>query len=636
MSKGSVYQPEIDGLRAIAVLSVLLFHADFPLFNGGYIGVDVFFVISGFLITRIIRNDMNQKRFSFSAFYLRRARRLFPALITTIIVTYIFAIILLLPTHLVDFSKSLVASLLWCSNFFFWTEAGYFDSSAYVKPLLHTWSLSVEEQFYLFWPGMLVICMSTVCMRNRELWFVIALSALSFTIGIYQIETDPYAAFYMPFSRIAEFGIGAMLVWLVDSRPQQNILHEVMLPLGLSMIAAAVFLFDKNTAFPGFPSLLPCIGAAICIYSGHAKYTGVILRNRLAVSIGLISYSLYLVHWPVIVFIKYQVLEYSPTLRVISVILCFALALIMYRLIEVPFRRPTIDTALSPRNYLLACASLVLALSLSSAALVMSNGWDARWDLPAPILNAALDIETRRIDSFKYVDDLQINDPSHFDMISSIKIVIIGDSHSKDLFNAVYLNRESLQDFNFRRIKLDEHCFGLYGGIDSSLSKSQEKECLTSISALAGSKVLEEADWILVAPRWTRGSINNLPIFVRRLKEQYAAKIAIVGRTAEFEDVPKLFKLKGNLDKAEIYLAENRVKNIDQLNNRLESITVSLNLIYLDKANVICGPEYKQCDALDNNGNLIYFDYGHWTLEGAKYLGQKMIAADFFQPVKEH
>ena len=335
---GGRYRPDIDGLRTIAVLAVLFFHLDIALFSGGYVGVDVFFVISGFLITRNIVNDIEAERFRFSNFYVRRARRLFPALFFTLALTLAVGAFILTPDHMARLGNSLIFALFSLSNFYFWSASGYFDTAAELKPLLHTWSLSVEEQYYLIWPAILVALMSRKSPR-----LVLCILVLTGLLSLYFTETwlstDGAGAFYLPMFRVIEFAFGAVCVWACRYPPPTNAAAEILTALGLAMIALAVFAYDRETRFPGLAALTPCFGTALLIYAGPAKYLGRILDNRLCVGIGLTSYSLYLVHWPIIVYYKYWKLEpLSPLDQTIIVAVSIALATWMYFFIERPFR----------------------------------------------------------------------------------------------------------------------------------------------------------------------------------------------------------------------------------------------------------------------------------------------------------
>jgi peptidoglycan/LPS O-acetylase OafA/YrhL len=275
------YRADIDGLRAIAVLPVVLFHAGFELFGGGFVGVDVFFVISGFLITGLIRNECARGTFSFRVFYLRRARRLLPALLATLMLSLAAGYWMLPPSDMRALGQSAFAALLSLSNMLFWLQSGYFDNASHLKPLLHTWSLSVEEQFYLVWPLALVLGLRL----GSRAWLpgLIAAGVIGSLLGCeIALSVDPSAAFFfLPF-RAFELGLGALLAFLPPLVSHRNAWREACTATGLGMIFLAVFLYSESTRFPGFSALLPCVGAALVLVGGEAQYVGALLRNRIA------------------------------------------------------------------------------------------------------------------------------------------------------------------------------------------------------------------------------------------------------------------------------------------------------------------------------------------------------------------
>ena len=372
------YQPEIDGLRAVAVVSVLLFHAGFATLSGGYVGVDVFFVISGYLITRIITDEVGKSgSFRFGNFYLRRIRRLFPAALCTIAFSFVGAALLFSPENVLRFGASAAAAVLSVSNFYFWAESGYFSPDVINKPLLHTWSLSVEEQFYMVWPAFLVL----VLIRLPRLHPLVLLAGLvvgSTVIAEYWIFADPSAAFYLLPPRVAELGIGAIMVWVMRLPPPPNAIREALLVLGLALIAYAALFFEELTPFPGMNALVPCLGTALVLYGCEARFAGIVLRLPPVVWIGRISYSLYLVHWPIIVF--YYALtftDFGPADRWIIVGLSFALAALQYYLIEERFRHPVPGRAPTLR-FLLSSAAGALIIGLLAGTILLTNGWPGR------------------------------------------------------------------------------------------------------------------------------------------------------------------------------------------------------------------------------------------------------------------
>lgn len=446
----SKYVAGIDGLRAIAVLSVLIFHAGFTSFSGGYVGVDVFFVISGYLITNLISDELKRTgRFSFKNFYARRVRRLFPALFATILLTFIFSALMFTPQHFQRFGGEVISSILSASNFFFWSESGYFNTASEFKPLLHTWSLSVEEQFYILWPMALVFFLKRKS-KNAALIAVMVGGALSLLLNIF-LTTDGVAStswwqdlfgekatdtvsmiyFFTPF-RVFEFAIGAALVWIPNSK-EQNIKLEIFMLIGLGLIFYSVLSYTEKTLFPSYNALVPCIGAALIIYSVNAKYTGWLVRNQAMVKIGLISYSVYLVHWPIIVFYKYYV--QSP-LGLLEKILLLAVSLLLghfsQKYIETPFRKSRIaKEEKSMVSFIPACGALTVLIIIPALTALNGSGWQWRVnELPAGIAEQLANSKQFHIDQYGGADYPWTGWVSGGES-GVADIVIIGDSHAR-------------------------------------------------------------------------------------------------------------------------------------------------------------------------------------------------------------
>lgn len=334
------YRPDIDGLRAIAVLSVVLFHAGVPLVNGGFIGVDVFFVISGFLITSIIHKEATRRTFSLVNFYDKRIRRIFPAFFVVVVFSIVLSSIIFLPRDFESFSKSLIASVLSVSNFLFWKEAGYFDGSADFKPLLHTWSLSVEEQFYIFFPLTLILLFKFFKQHLASVILLIAL--LSFILSVWGVVHQPIAAFFLSPTRAWELAIGALLAIGVLPTFGLRWVRELLSFIGIGLIFFGVFFISSETPFPGVSALLPCVGTGLVIYAGLSGKTmvGNVLSWRPLVFIGLISYSLYLWHWPLFVFAKYYLIRPLTNVEILIVLLTsLFMAILSWFFVERPFRK---------------------------------------------------------------------------------------------------------------------------------------------------------------------------------------------------------------------------------------------------------------------------------------------------------
>jgi peptidoglycan/LPS O-acetylase OafA/YrhL len=346
------YRADIDGLRALAIILVIFYHAFPKYLSGGFIGVDVFFVISGYLITGIIISGLNQKSFSFATFYARRVRRIVPALSIVILAVLAFGWLVLLPDELSLLGHHVVASALFVSNIQFWTEAGYFDTAAPTKPLLHLWSLGVEEQFYLFWP-LLLWAIYPRGLRPTYVTFAIIIVSFLFNIGLINadklgslfhlkgIHADQPAAFYLPISRFWELLVGAMLVMKEQAwRPKSRLVMNLASLVGLSLIILAVIFINETSSFPGCWAILPTVGAGLIVWAGAtATINKSILSSSPFVGLGLISYPLYLWHWPLLSF-EHILAAGMPTVgfRMGAIIVSFVLALGTYFIIEKPIR----------------------------------------------------------------------------------------------------------------------------------------------------------------------------------------------------------------------------------------------------------------------------------------------------------
>ncbi|UVW35819.1 acyltransferase [SAR92 clade bacterium H455] len=330
------YRAEIDGLRALAVVPVILFHAGFELFSGGFVGVDVFFVISGYLITTILIEDIENKQFSIVNFYERRARRILPALFFVMLVCIPFAWMWMLPNQMKDFSQSLVAVSLFASNILFWRESGYFDAAAEEKPLLHTWSLAVEEQYYVLFPIFLILAWRFG--KNRVFWMIVVMAAVSLLLSEWGWRNKATANFYLAPTRAWELFSGSIAAFIVQKQGVQR--NNLLALVGLAAIIFSIFFYDETTPFPSVYALVPVIGVVMLVlYAEKATFAAKLLSMRGIVGIGLISYSAYLWHQPLFAFARIEsVSEPSLLLMAILAVSSLFLAYLSWRYIETPFR----------------------------------------------------------------------------------------------------------------------------------------------------------------------------------------------------------------------------------------------------------------------------------------------------------
>ncbi len=374
------HRADIDGLRAVAVLVVLLFHAGVPGFAGAFVGVDVFFVISGFLITRLIAEPILAGRFSLLRFFEQRARRLLPALLVLLLACLAAGALLQLPDVYADFGESLLAALGFVSNLHFAADTGYFAAEVTSKPLLHTWSLGVEAQFYLVFPPVL---MAAALLGGRRLMLAAALLLLAVSLGLSVALTpgEGERAFYLGQLRAWELMVGAVVALLPDLTTGSRRWRNALAALGLAGILAAVLLYDPGVAFPGFAALLPCAGAALLILAGGGPATSGLnaqLARRLPVALGLMSYSLYLWHWPILVYAEQWLgRPLSAGFGLLAVASALPLAALSWRWVEQPFRRGPA----ARRPFLLSTLGLAGRASAALALLVVTSD-GLPWRLP--------------------------------------------------------------------------------------------------------------------------------------------------------------------------------------------------------------------------------------------------------------
>jgi peptidoglycan/LPS O-acetylase OafA/YrhL len=447
MSTHSInYRTDIDGLRALAVVPVILFHAGFSTFSGGFIGVDVFFIISGYLITGVIWREIVQKKFSLLVFYERRARRILPALFAMITATLVAGWFLLTIAPLQSLANSTFAAVFSISNVYFWRQTGYFAGASELFPLLHTWSLGVEEQFYIFVP--LVLLLAARFGRNAMIATLTLIVVVSFCLSVWASHRYPSANFFLILTRAWELGIGGLLAVVRLPLPRPAAVRNCVGVIGVSMILAAVFLFDKNTVFPGLSALLPCFGTILLIWVGmsqpegwqDAPSQGLVTRflaTRPMVSIGLISYSLYLWHWPVFVYLRHLTartdLEWQWSF--FGILLSTVLAVVSWRFVEQPFRnrttigQSTIAIFSTGGTVGLAAIALIISFSLKGAPFRIPE--DVR-----QIADASEDFDSSCMNIISYCRIGSANlEPS---------FILMGDSHSAALRPALAVWAEQM------------------------------------------------------------------------------------------------------------------------------------------------------------------------------------------------
>jgi peptidoglycan/LPS O-acetylase OafA/YrhL len=433
------YRPDIDGLRAIAVVLVVLYHYKLAPIPGGFVGVDVFFVISGYLITGILRREITAGSFSLWRFYERRFRRIAPSLLVVLGATLVAGWFVLLPPDYEALGRQSTAAMAGASNIFFWDTAGYFERSAAMQPLLHTWSLGVEEQFYLVWPIVFVVAARLASLHRQTgvlATSIVVVVALSLAATTVVMKFDPSAAFYLPMFRAWELALGGLLTFLPSLKSRLGS-HIVPL-LGLGSIAVSSLAITEFDPFPGILALAPCLGAALVIWNREPGTVGErILSAPPLVWVGKLSYSLYLWHWPVLVMYRHEHLGAYPdkVTATILVAVCFALAALTYGLIETPFR----DQVRMPRRRLLSVGiSACGAILIASVTIIATDGVPYR--IPVDITFDGADLQSpqrerchqTRLDKLPPKQECLLGDTS-----VAPDTVVWGDSHGVELAGAL-------------------------------------------------------------------------------------------------------------------------------------------------------------------------------------------------------
>lgn len=650
-----IYRPEIDGLRAIAVAAVILFHAGFTLFGGGFVGVDVFFVISGFLITSIIVEDLKAGRFSLLRFYERRARRILPALFLVMAVSVPFAYRLLSPDDLKDFAQSLAAISLFSSNILFWGESGYFDTQAELKPLLHTWSLAVEEQFYVVFPLLLIAAWRLGRTVLVSVLGVLALVSLAISIG--EVRDYPSAAFYLLPSRAWQLLVGGLTSFLVDRwqtaagrQPFVRHASEAAGWLGMAMILFALFRFSDQTPFPGLNASLPTLGTALVLLaaSQHTR-VGRLLAWKPLVGLGLISYSAYLWHQPLFAFTKHALLADLPAN--LAVVLCaatLALACLSWRYVEQPFR----DRSLCGRRavFALSAAGMVAFVGLGLVGHRLSDRiTQVRLRSVDPVRRSQFLTRERLVaDRNAFVARFLPDAANDFSTEPATrKILILGDSVSEDLYSAVMVNRELFPGIEFRRLMLDEPCMKAAadlvatGGLPESLD---ETTCRVALERLRDRPLLKAADVIVLCSNWPRYITHSTHEGGMELAEALALQgreVRIVGLMSMQEASSTAFLAIKNglsIDQANgvAYQTVQRSK-LDRPNADARELTARFDTIrYLDKYAVFCDDVAKSLLLFDPEGRMLFADNFHLTSVGGAYFGRQIAARRWFEPPSPH
>ena len=616
MSYDQKYRPEIDGLRALAVLPVIFFHAGFEWFSGGFVGVDVFFVISGYLISTIIMNELDNGTFSFINFYERRARRILPPLYFTILVVMPIVYLYFPPHSSKDFYQSSVAAVAFLSNYFFYIETDYFNQFTDTSPLIHTWSLAIEEQFYFILPATLVLLKRWSVRIKLSIFsfFVI----LSFIYSIYLSEIDPSLSYYHSLSRFWEIlcGVCLGLYTFKSAKTLAPITYQVLSSCGLAILISSFVVIDETGAYPNFFSLLPVLGTSLIILTAkEGTFTHALLSKKPLVFIGLLSYSLYLWHQPIFAIYRQITLSEIKGPHFFALLIpIFIFSLISYFLVENYFR----DKRKVSRANLFISLGVISGLILSIGIFGhTSNGFFQAKINGLSESDQLLLVNTDAIKADREVlwGDLLNEKKTKFET-DKHKILVLGDSKGEDLFVSMNLEEGFRNNYEFSYLRWDNDCMSSYEDL-TSLSEICEEEGVT----VYASDLLADADTLFISNTWTYFSNSNVTKAISQLS---ATKKIYVFSTANFNDMAAVSYeiLTRGIDDAPGHI----FKNIrDDWRYQSEQLAKSLKpfiaVEYIDKLDLLCDLESLTCDIL--RPTLIW-DSGHLSVAGARVFGTRL------------
>jgi peptidoglycan/LPS O-acetylase OafA/YrhL len=612
-----IYRPEIDGLRAVAVGAVILYHANIPQFEwaGGFMGVDIFFVISGYLITSIILKELiATNTFSFKLFYERRVRRIIPVLCLVMISSLPFAWFYLFPSYLLEFSKSILLSSSFLSNYYFYysgQEYGAIDG--FLKPFLHTWSLSVEEQFYILFPIILLIIFKFY--RYSIIFFLIAGFLASFFLANFFSSINNSLSFYFIITRIWELLAGSVLAYFEitqGKRGSYKKIKKILPTLGLVLIIHSFIYFDDQMYHPSYYTLSPIVGTCLIIWFSDKKdIITMFLSTKLIVGIGLISYSLYLWHYPIFSFVKINGFVSGDLIKKLLIIpILFILSIFSYLFVEKKFRNKKFEF----RKLSVYLIFTFLILIIFNVAIIKNDGFPNRFAYFNEI-NPNYNPDNNSLRKNRYEE--VILDKKKFNP-NKYKILIIGDSHGEDLYLSLYRNNELFKDVDFIFTQIDK----------------------INLTKLENFDLINNADRIILSARWIdKNRFNFLDENIEQIKK-LNNDIYITSHGNEYKMPTPLYTIldyeiiskKKKIDYFDLknkYFKNRLIKGNSNINNIIKNFSKKNNLQYLNKEDYMCDISKNECYYADEEGNKLMYDSNHYTASGAKFFGKKIKELDW-------
>lgn len=616
-----VYRPDIDGMRALAVLAVVIFHAFPTALPGGFTGVDIFFVISGYLISSIIFRKVDAAAFSFADFYGRRVRRIFPALVLTFLFTYIFGWFWLMPDEFSSLGKHIAASAGFVQNFALKSEQGYFDMATNLKPLMHLWSLAIEEQFYLVFPFLIL---GATRFRINLFWFVILMGVASLGANLYVVATNPAKAYFLPHVRFWELLAGSFIAYLHGSKYAQlaDRLQQFRMPMSLSGIALifmGLFIIEKNYSFPGWWAMLPVGGTALFIFAGpQAWINRFIFSSKPMVGIGLISYPLYLWHWPLLSFAHITEMG-APSVyfRLGAVLLAFVLAYMTYVFVEKPIR---FGAKKKRSTVFLVCA--VSLAGLVGYATHFYKGFEDRMEKYAKIYKAA--------GEWKYPDNMTTETYEGINYYfrktdRQERTLFIGDSNIEQYYPRI----DELSDLDPKTTK--SAIFKTGGGccpIPGYKFEDTHKHCRTLMEDAKQLSTIEDVDTVVIGSNWYgymhkqygtelyREWLRNLSDYIKGIVAQNKRVYIVTNIPIGIELDPKyilnrsLLKYPLGISLREGGIEKSKLGDLyGQVQQDLEKVALESGATIINPMDFLC--ENNQCRSLDTDGEPMFKDSTH-------------------------
>jgi peptidoglycan/LPS O-acetylase OafA/YrhL len=640
------YRKDIDGLRAIAVLSVVLFHIKPGLLPGGFIGVDIFFVVSGFLITSLLHGEMQGGRFAFRNFYSRRMRRLLPALYTVIAVTSLIGAFFLAPADLLLYAKSVLAAVTGMSNVYFWREyGGYFSHNSGEAPLIHTWSLAVEEQFYVIWPAAMIFLTR---LRHAALYLVLSLLFL-LSVAVSQVGVNNFAAssYYLVPTRFFELLIGGILAVWARNHPEafSPRVSSVLAVAGAALILVPLFLFEEATKFPGVNALYPCLGAAALIAAGAVpNAVSRLLSHPVMVLVGLISYSLYLWHWPIIVAFKYSHTEITAAWAVAIFLGSVGISWLTWRFVELPFRYYKGNFA---RVFFFYYALPVLALLVASAAVIQHGGYPQRFGTAVAHAEAAVSTQPNKLRPLCHVASLYSNTPLNpacrlgDTSKAAVDGLLIGDSYANHFTGMLDVLAQSA-GLSFADYTLDA-CLPLKNiawGASSSYAGRCKARNDVGYALIAANKY----HYVILAADWPRAPTSYLLIdgrpteSSRFAREMTAALNGSLDLIVAAGSVPVLIKSNETIDGADsCFIHASIFHKVLDCTAPLASLqegrrfldAMLADAVRRHPSTLVLDPSWVLCDSnrcfTMLEGTPVYRDNGHLNDVGSRLVGREIL-----------